>query len=88
MKWILKKLKNYFTGSRSISLIRDVIKPDGINVGLNIGKAAGASVEHLHVHIVSRFKFDSGFMETTANTRVIKEDINVTHAKFIKKLDI
>jgi thiamine-phosphate diphosphorylase len=82
----VKKL--FYTVQRSISLIREVIKPDGINVGLNIGKAAGASVEHLHVHIVPRFKYESGFMETTANTRVIEENINVTHSKFIEKLDI
>lgn len=72
----------------SISLIRAVIKPDGINVGLNLGKAAGASIEHLHIHIVPRFKVESGFMETTADTRVIEEDINVTYAKFIEMLDI
>lgn len=73
---------------RSISLIKNVIKPDGINVGLNLGKAAGASIEHIHVHIVPRFKYESGFMETTADTRVIEEDINVTYAKFTEKLDI
>ncbi|WP_223791380.1 thiamine-phosphate synthase family protein [Methanobacterium spitsbergense] len=73
---------------RSISLIRQVIKPDGINVGLNLGKTAGASIEHLHVHIVPRFKVESGFMETTADTRVIDEDINVTYKKFTEKLDI
>ena len=67
---------------------RKVIKPDGINVGLNLGKTAGASIEHLHVHIVPRFKYESGFMETTADTRVIDEDINVTYKKFAEKLDI
>ena len=73
---------------RSISLIRAVIKPDGINVGLNLGKAAGASIEHLHIHIVPRFNVESGFMETSADTRVIEENINVTYAKFIEKVDI
>jgi predicted fused transcriptional regulator/phosphomethylpyrimidine kinase/diadenosine tetraphosphate (Ap4A) HIT family hydrolase len=73
---------------RTISLIRDVIKPDGINVGINLGEAAGASIEHLHIHIVPRFKYESGFMETTANTRVIEEDIDVMYSKFIEKLDI
>jgi diadenosine tetraphosphate (Ap4A) HIT family hydrolase len=73
---------------RTISLIREVIKPDGINVGINLGEAAGASIEHLHIHIVPRFKYESGFMETTANTRVIEEDIDVMYSKFIEKLDI
>ncbi len=83
------KLKKMFQlVQRSISLIRAVIEPDGINVGLNLGTAAGASIEHLHVHIVPRFKIESGFMETTAETRVIEEDINVTYTKFIEKVNI
>jgi diadenosine tetraphosphate (Ap4A) HIT family hydrolase len=73
---------------RTISLVKEAIRPDGINVGLNLGKAAGASIEHIHIHIVPRFELESGFMETTANTRIIDEDINVTYAKFIEKLDI
>jgi predicted fused transcriptional regulator/phosphomethylpyrimidine kinase/diadenosine tetraphosphate (Ap4A) HIT family hydrolase len=73
---------------KTISLVKEVIRPDGINVGLNLGKAAGASIEHIHIHIVPRFEVESGFMETTANTRIIDEDINVTYAKFIEKLDI
>ncbi len=81
----LKKL--FCLVQRSISLIRDVIKPDGINIGLNLGKAAGTSIEHLHVHIVPRFKVESCFMETTADIRIIEENINVTYAKFIEKLD-
>jgi thiamine-phosphate diphosphorylase len=85
----VEELKNLFSlVQRSISLIRDVIKPDGINIGINLGKAAGASIEHIHIHIVPRFKFESGFMETTADTRVIEEDLNVTYSKFIEKLDI
>jgi thiamine-phosphate diphosphorylase len=73
---------------RTISLVKEVIRPDGINVGLNLGKAAGASIEHIHIHVVPRFEIESGFMETTANTRIIDEDINVTYAKYIEKLDI
>jgi predicted fused transcriptional regulator/phosphomethylpyrimidine kinase/diadenosine tetraphosphate (Ap4A) HIT family hydrolase len=73
---------------KTISLVKEVIRPDGINVGLNLGKSAGASIEHIHIHIVPRFELESGFMETTANTRIIDEDINVTYAKFIEKLNI
>ncbi len=84
-----EEIKNLFIlVQKSISLIRNVIKPDGINVGINLGKAAGATIEHLHIHIVPRFKFESGFMETTADTRIIEEDIDVTYSKFIEKLDI
>ncbi len=80
--------KLFYLVQKTIQLIKEVIKPDGINVGLNLGKAAGASIEHIHIHIVPRFEFESGFMETTANTRIIDENINVTYAKFIEKLDI
>ena len=84
-----EEIKNLFClVQRAISLINEVIKPDGINVGLNLGKAAGASIEHIHIHIVPRFEIESGFMETTANTRIIDEDINVTYSKFIERLDI
>ncbi len=82
----LKKL--FCLVQRTISLVKEVIKPDGINIGINLGKAAGASIEHMHIHIVPRFEFNSGFMETTANTRIIDEDIDVTYAKYIEKLDI
>ena len=84
-----EEIKNLFCLiQKAISLIKEVIKPDGINVGLNLGKAAGASIEHIHIHIVPRFEIESGFMETTANTRIIDEDINVTYSKFIERLDI
>ncbi len=84
-----EEIKNLFRlVQRSISLIKEVINPEGINIGINLGKAAGASIEHLHIHLVPRFTYESGFMETTASTRVIEEDINVTYAKFYEKLDI
>ncbi len=84
-----EEIKNLFClVQKSISLIKEVIKPEGINIGINLGKAAGASVDHLHIHLVPRFTYESGFMETTASTRVIEEDINVTYAKFCEKLDI
>lgn len=73
---------------RSIRLVREVIKAEGINVGINLGEAAGSSISHLHIHIVPRFKYESGFMETTANTRVVEESINETYTRFMEKIDI
>ena len=73
---------------RSIRLVREVIKAEGINVGINLGEAAGSSIKHLHIHIVPRFKFESGFMETTANTRVVEESIDETYARFMERIDI
>ena len=51
-----------------------VMKPDGFNIGMNIGKVAGAGiVEHLHVHVVPRWQGDTNFMPVLANTTVVPQ---------------
>ncbi len=83
------EIRDIFTlVQRAIKLVREVIKPDGINIGINLGEAAGSSIKHIHIHIVPRFKIESGFMETTADTRVIEESIDDTYTKFMDKIDI
>lgn len=56
---------------RSISLLRSILKPDGFNIGINLGTAAGASIDHIHVHIVPRWAWDTNFMPVLADTKVI-----------------
>ena len=52
--------------------IESAFSCDGINIGLNLGEAAGAGVpDHLHVHVLPRWSGDTNFMTTTANTRVL-----------------
>lgn len=59
--------------------IRKVMKPDGFNIGFNIGKAAGAGVEeHIHMHIVPRWLGDNNFMPVLANTRVVPQSLKDT----------
>ena len=66
-------------------VIKNVYKPEGINVGINLGKAAGAGVDaHLHVHILPRWLGDSGFITSISGTRVIPEEFSRTY-KIIKE---
>lgn len=65
--------------------IRLAYKPDGLNVGMNIGAAAGAGVaDHVHMHMLPRWGADTNFMTTTAETRVLPEALPTTWERLRK----
>jgi ATP adenylyltransferase len=73
------------TVPRAVAAQRSAYAPEGVNIGLNLGRAAGAGVlGHLHVHAVPRWLGDSNFMTTVAETRVLPEWLDETHAKIAK----
>jgi len=70
------------TVTEAVRVVRSVYAPDGMNVGLNLGRPAGGSVpDHLHVHVVPRWTGDSNFMSAISNTQTLPEALVDTSAK-------
>ncbi len=68
-------------------VLRDLYHPDGINLGMNLGKAAGAGVEgHVHMHILPRWVADANFVSVIGETRVQPEALDVTWQRIRKAL--
>ena len=65
----------------SLDVLNQVYQTQSYNVGYNIGIASGASIDHLHLHIVPRYPKELGFIDVIGGTRVIIEDPVVTQAK-------
>jgi ATP adenylyltransferase len=63
-------------------VLRTLYRPDGINLGMNIGKAAGAGVAgHIHMHILPRWVADANFMTTVGETRILPEALDETYRR-------
>ncbi len=67
---------------RGVALLKQTHRPDGLNLGMNLGKVAGAGIDdHLHQHVVPRWNGDNNFMSVTAQTRLMPELLSHTYAK-------
>ncbi len=67
---------------RSAAILGEAYRPDGFNIGMNVGECAGAGVrDHVHLHVVPRWSGDANFMTTTGETRVLPEDIRDGYRK-------
>jgi ATP adenylyltransferase len=72
---------------RAEAALRAIYHPGGVNVGINIGKAAGAGVAgHIHMHVLPRWAGDVNFMTTVGETRVLPEDLETAWGKLSKAL--
>ena len=72
---------------RCTNALKAVMKPDGFNIGINLGKVAGAGIEeHLHIHIVPRWSGDTNFMPVIADTGVLPQALAETAAKIRAEL--
>lgn len=79
----LEELRELIATAREMEgVLRDVYRPDGFNIGFNVGKSAGAGVAgHLHLHLVPRWTGDSNFVSVVGETRVIPEDLSATYRR-------
>jgi ATP adenylyltransferase len=67
---------------QSESALRTIYRPDGLNLGMNLGEAAGAGIaEHIHLHALPRWVGDTNFMTVTGETRVLPETLDITWTK-------
>jgi ATP adenylyltransferase len=75
------------TLTRLVGALRELMKPDGFNIGLNLGRTAGAGLPgHLHWHLVPRWNGDTNFMPVLSDTRVIAQALDDLYMRLVEGL--
>ncbi len=65
---------------KSLKVLQDTLKPDAFNIGMNLGRVAGAGIEdHLHIHIVPRWNGDTNFMPVISDTKIVSQSLDETY---------
>lgn len=73
---------------RMEGVLRHLYSPDGINIGMNVGRASGAGVAgHVHMHVLPRWVGDTNFMSVVGETRILPETLEVTYQRIIGALE-
>ena len=71
-----------FLAQESERRLREIYKPDGLNLGMNLGQSAGAGIAgHIHLHVLPRWTGDTSFITTVSETRILHEELTVTYQK-------
>jgi ATP adenylyltransferase len=72
----------------AVNLLKKAFNPDGFNIGINMGRVAGAGIaDHFHIHVVPRWNGDTNFMPVLGDVRVIPESLNVVYDRLKAQLD-
>ena len=77
---VFAKIANY--AQKGVKLLKDILNADGVNIGMNLGKAGGAGIEqHIHMHLVPRWGGDTNFITTIGDTRVYSSNMEDIYVK-------
>ncbi len=80
--------KMSLVAQKGVALLKDAINAHGVNIGINLGECAGAGIaEHLHIHLVPRWKNDTNFMPMIAKNRVYSKDFDEVYKTLLNKVD-
>jgi ATP adenylyltransferase len=72
--------------SCSVTVLKQVFQAEGFNIGMNLGRVAGAGIDkHLHVHVVPRWLGDTNFMPVVSDTKIVNEALEDTYGKLVGK---